>query len=85
LKWISLYANTIERIREMRRRFNNTYTGYSIGCAIVWALILVGVSSAADSATRHTVVLVFSGWWIGWLSATIARAVYPPPKRHIGA
>jgi hypothetical protein len=28
--------------------------------------------------------LVFAGWWIGWLSATIARAVYPPPKRHIG-
>jgi hypothetical protein len=28
--------------------------------------------------------MVFGGWWIGWLSATIARAVYPPPKRHLG-
>jgi hypothetical protein len=26
--------------------------------------------------------MVFGGWWIGWLSATIARAVYPPPKWH---
>lgn len=82
---ISLYGSgTIERIREMRRRFSNTYTGYSIGCAIVWALILAGVSSAADAATRHTFVLVFGGWAIGWLSATIARAVYPPPKRRTG-
>jgi hypothetical protein len=82
---ISLYrSGTIERIREMRRRFSNTYTGYSIGCAIVWAVILVGVSSVADTATRHTFGLVFGGWVIGWLSATIARAVYPPPKRSTG-
>ena len=64
----------------MRRRFH-TYTAYSIGCAIVWAGILAGVSFTADSATRHKLVMVFGGWVIGWLSATIARAVYPPPKR----
>jgi len=68
----------------MSRRFRNTYTGYSIGCAIVWAVILAGVSSAADSATRHKFMMVFGGWVIGWLSATIARAVYPPPKRRVG-
>jgi hypothetical protein len=67
----------------MRRRFH-TYTAYSIGFAIVWGVILAGVSSAADSATRHKFGLVFGGWVIGWLSATIARAIYPPPKRHIG-
>ena len=61
-----------------------TYTSYSIACAIVWAVILIAVSSVADGATRHTFMLVFGGWVIGWLSATIARAVYPPPKRHIG-
>ncbi len=72
----------------MSRRYHNTYTnsytGYSIGCAIAWALILAGVSFGADGATRRKVVPVFGGWWIGWLSATIARAVYPPPKRHAG-
>ena len=68
----------------MSRRFHNTYTGYSIGCAIAWALILAGVSFGADGATRRKLVPVFGGWWIGWLSATIARAVYPPPKRHLG-
>ncbi len=67
----------------MRRRYG-TYTSYSIACAIVWAVILAGVFATADTATRHTFVLLFGGWWIGWLSATIARAVYPPPKRQIG-
>jgi hypothetical protein len=38
----------------------------------------------ADSATRHKFMMVFAGWVIGWLSATIARAVYPPPKRQVG-
>jgi hypothetical protein len=28
-------------------------------------------------------MMVFAGWVIGWLSATIARAIYPPPKRRI--
>ena len=77
-------SGTIERMREMSRRFRNTYTGYSIGCAIVWAVILAAVSLAADYPTRHKFMMVFAGWVIGWLSATIARAVYPPPKRHVG-
>jgi hypothetical protein len=58
----------------------NTYTGYSIGCAAVWAVILAVVSIEAGDATRHTFLLVFGGWVIGWLSATIARSIYPPPK-----
>ncbi len=67
--------------REMRRH-TNTYAGYSIACAVVWAAILAVASFAADSATRHKLVMVCGGWAIGWLSATIARSVYPPPKRH---
>jgi len=60
----------------------NTYTAYSIGCAIVWAIILAVVWAETDSATRHTFMLVFGGWVIGWPSATNARAVYPPPKNR---
>ncbi len=58
----------------------NTYAAYSIGCAVVWAVILIAVGSEASKDTAHTFKLVFLGWVIGWLSATIARAVYPPPK-----
>jgi hypothetical protein len=46
------------------------YTAYSIGCAVVWAVILAFVASEASEAKAHTVVLVFLGWVIGWLSAT---------------
>lgn len=57
----------------------NTYTAYSIGCAVVWAVILAVVAVEASEDTKHTFVVTFFGWVIGWLSATIARAVYPPP------
>jgi hypothetical protein len=65
----------------MRDRLR-TYTAYSIGCAIVWiVLIVVGVETGKTS-TRHTVLYVICGWAIGWTSATIARYVYPPPKKY---
>ena len=72
-------AGIAERVHGMRKRLN-TYTAYSIACAVVWAAILAVVSITANDATRHTFLLVFYGWVIGWLSATIARVVYPPPK-----
>jgi hypothetical protein len=40
----------------------------------------VGVAVSGTSHS-HTILLVFGGWVIGWASATIARAVYPPPAR----
>jgi hypothetical protein len=76
-----IHSGTRERVRAMRKGLN-TYTSYSIACAAVWAVILAVVSTEASDATRHTYLLVCGGWAIGWLSATIARAVYPPPKPH---
>ena len=58
----------------------NTYTSYSIGCAGVWGAILLLADHRLDSQTRNTLRLVCGGWWIGWTSATIARAGFPPPK-----
>jgi hypothetical protein len=58
----------------------NTYTGYSIGCAAVWAVILL-VAQRLDSRTRHALARACGGWWSGWTSATIARVSYPPPKK----
>ena len=63
----------------MRARLN-TYTAYSIGCAGVWGAILLLAQRRLDSQTRNTLRLVCGGWWIGWTSATIARAGFPPPK-----
>ena len=58
----------------------DTYTAYSIGCAGVWGAILLLGRRRLDSQTWNTLRLVCGGWWIGWLSATIARIAYPPPK-----
>jgi hypothetical protein len=59
----------------------NTYTGYSIGCAIVWALILAIAQRRLDAQSRRTLQQACGAWWSGWTSATIARAGYPPPKK----
>jgi hypothetical protein len=58
-----------------------TYTAYSVGCWLVWSFIWIAVAAGADSHSRRTILFVFLGWGIGWISATIARAVYPPPRR----
>jgi hypothetical protein len=60
-----------------------TYTAYSVGCAVVWAVILVVVAAVASPAKVHVLLLLFAGWVIGWTSATIARYVYPPPKSRL--
>ncbi|MGA9489822.1 MAG: hypothetical protein WBV80_06160 [Mycobacterium sp.] len=64
----------------MVHKRRGTYTTYSIGCAVVWAVVLAAVFTYADGATRRTFMVFFGGWAIGWLSATIARVVYPPPR-----
>lgn len=58
----------------------DTYTAYSIGCASVWAIILLLGRRRLDSQTWNTLRIVCGGWWMGWTSATIARIGYPPPK-----
>lgn len=63
----------------MRDRLQ-TYTGYSIGCAIVWVLILGVLASRGDKERLRKVLPVAGGWWIGWTSATIARYAYAPAK-----
>lgn len=63
----------------MRHR-RQSYTAYSIGCAIVWAAILGVLAASGQNDRLRRILPVFGGWWVGWTSATIARSVYPPPK-----
>jgi hypothetical protein len=65
--------------RSLRTRLD-TYTAYGIGCAAVWAAILIATQLRTDSQTRNTIRLMCAGWWLGWISASIACVVYPPPK-----
>ena len=65
----------------IRSRLNNTYTGYSIGCAAVWAALLATGRGLLDAKHWDMLRLGAAGWWAGWLSATIARVGYPPPRK----
>ena len=62
-------------------RLNNTYTGYSLGCAAVWAALLATGRSVLDAKNWDMLRFGAAGWWAGWLSATIARVGYPPPRK----
>ena len=64
-----------------RSRLGNTYTGYSIGCAAVWAVLLAAGRWLLDAKAWERLRLGAAGWWGGWLSATIARVGYPPPRK----
>jgi hypothetical protein len=65
------------------KKYRN-YWAYSAACFLVWGIILVVRATAFGStATTHNVLFVFAGWCIAWVSATIARWVYPPPKRWL--
>lgn len=57
-----------------------TYTAYRIGVGIAGAILLVVASLLAPAGKRKNVFLVFCGFGIGWVSATIARYVYPPRR-----
>ncbi|HEY6406647.1 MAG TPA: hypothetical protein VIY29_04170 [Ktedonobacteraceae bacterium] len=61
-------------------RFRN-YWIYSAGLAIAWAVVLILTRMIRGSESAQTSLLVFFGFCIGWVSTTIARYVYPPPKR----
>jgi hypothetical protein len=58
----------------------NSYTGYSISCGIVWAVILAVGQRRLDTQARNTLRQACAAWWSGWTSATIARVAYPAPK-----
>ena len=56
------------------------YWSYSIGCGIAWA-VLLGLALTIWKSRAPFILLVFVGYFICWVSATIARYTYPPPKR----
>lgn len=59
----------------------NTYTAFSIGTFIAWAVIWAVLGATEKKVTLGYIFAIFCGWCIGWATATIARALYPPPKK----
>ncbi len=60
---------------------SRNYWTYSAGLAIAWAIVLILARVIRGSEGMQTYLLVFYGFCIGWVSTTIARYIYPPPKR----
>ncbi len=60
---------------------SRNYWTYSAGLAIAWAVALMLVQIIRGSEDTQRTLLVFFGFCIGWVSTTIARYIYPPPKR----
>ena len=60
-------------------RFRN-YWVYSVGLVVAWAIVLTLILAIQGTAGVQTALYVFGGFCIGWVSTTIARFVYPPPK-----
>jgi hypothetical protein len=48
----------------------------------VWTVLLVLASLLDPAGKRDNILLVFAGFAIGWVSATIARHVFPPSKKY---
>jgi hypothetical protein len=55
------------------------YWIYSAGLAIAWAVVLLLALTIRGRQGMQPILLIFFGFWIGWVSTTIARYVYPPP------
>jgi hypothetical protein len=68
-----------------RRGFLNSYWAYSLGCGVTWAIIWAIRGRTASGEKQRNLLVYFWGWVAGWTSATIARLVYPPPKRRESA
>jgi hypothetical protein len=66
-----------------RRGLALSYWVFSVGLAVVWA-VLLGVLSLSGGLVPQT-LWVFGGFAIGWVSGTIARYVYPPPVKWVPA
>ena len=60
----------------------NTYTAYGIGFFAAWAVLLAICAATVSDKTLGYIFAIFGGSVIGWTSATIARVVYPPPKKR---
>jgi hypothetical protein len=57
------------------------YWVYSAGLAIAWAVVLLLALAIGGRKSAQPILLIFFGFCISWVSTTIARYVYPPPKR----
>jgi len=57
-----------------------TYAGFTMACAVFWAILWVFMLALASRRSIHVLAYVFLGWVIGFFVAALGRLVYPAPK-----
>jgi hypothetical protein len=57
------------------------YWTYSSGLAVAWAIALLLTRALRGRSAAERARLAFAGYCLGWVSTTIARYVYAPPKK----
>lgn len=66
-------------------RLRRNYWTYSFGLALGWAIALLLTRAIRGNSAAERAQLVFAGYCLGWVSTTIARYVYAPPKKWMSA
>jgi len=61
----------------------NTYTAYSIGTFVAWAVIWAVLGATEKKVTLGYVFAIFFGWCIGWLSAHDRPSRLPAPEEGL--
>jgi hypothetical protein len=60
----------------MAIKYKRSYWVYSVAVFVVWGIIFLVHWLANSPPHPKTLALVFLGYFIGWLGATIARRIY---------
>jgi len=55
--------------------WRDSWRVYSIGLFVVWAIVLLLVWRLDTSTQLKDVALIFYGYFVGWLSATIKLSI----------
>ena len=59
------------------------YLGWSVANCLARGVIWILVATLACTNTVHKLSYIFLGWAIGLFMASIARVVYPAPRRTL--
>ena len=61
-----------------------SYRAYSVALLVSWAIALILIWWIKGDAGLESAFKLCMGFFLGWLSATIARYVYPKEKGLLG-
>jgi len=79
----SLGVRTMRSSNHGKWYWRPDFFGWTVACCAVWGVIWILVGTLASTNTVHKMGYIFLGWAIGMFMASIARVVYPAPKRTL--